>query len=141
MKKIVMSAVAVLALVAFVACGGGAASGGKAEAKKMLTDAITSMEKVITEIEGAKDGKSALAAVKGFYEVMKSIQVKGQELEKKYPDLKSLEKSEEFKADGEKFGELIKKFGAIMPKLAEKFKDDKEFMEAMQNLGKTMGGE
>lgn len=153
MKKVLVVFV-VLALLAggMVACKGGDSStptpkaktekndnngdanvggGDIAEAKAMLTKAADLMEQLNKDLDKAASGKEAAELVTKFVAEMKKFEEAGKRFQK---TIKDPEKVPELKEVAERVKTASKAFMGALIKMATRYKDDKDFQEAMKNM-------
>ena len=100
--KLKMITVSLVLAFAFIACGKGNAVG---EAKALMNEMISTMEKTNSGMEKAEDGDAAAEILESFADSMLKMKTKSEELSKKYPEL-NLDGSEpppELKEEAENF--------------------------------------
>jgi hypothetical protein len=128
-------AVAAIIVFGLAGCAGG---GGHSDLKSVVKDYNKAVEKFITDMDKADNGKSVAAAITGFGEAMKSIKPEMEKMEAKYPQLTQMsEVPEELGEDGRKMQELAMRMGAAMMK-AMQYRDDPDVQAAQQALEDIM---
>lgn len=93
---------------------------------------IATIESTNAALEKATNGKEAAA-------VLKKAQESSDVLEKKYPQIKNIEKDPAFAPIQAKISELQMKFLETLAKADDKFKDDPEFAAEMKKMIKVEG--
>ena len=132
MKKILLPVLVVFC--ASLYCGKGNAI---SEYKGLIKEMTSLTETLVSSMDKAKTGKEASDAIAAYTENMMKLKKKGEDLDKKYPEMKA--KSEppaELREEMTKFNELIQKMTASLLKLTQKFATDKDFQNAIQKLGR-----
>ena len=133
-KKITAVALAfVFVLVSF----GCKPSGKYGDLKEYLNDFIEVNQEYISALEKANSAKEVAEAITELGNDMEKLSKKGKEIEKKYPDLKSIKKNPpvELKEEFEKLDQMTQKFLTVSMKMM-KYMMDPEVMKASQELTK-----
>ncbi len=128
----------VLFVLSFVASGCGNKAKMYDEAKSYLNEMTTIMTNYTASLESAKDSKAIVTAINSFAKDMKAMIKKGNDLEKKYPEMKSGKKDPKLQVEFKKFEAATEKMTKAQMALLGKYMKDKEVMTAIQNLGKGM---
>jgi len=124
MKKTLTMTAGAIALLVAVSCKKGG------DLKAAGQEYLANIESINSSLEKATTGKEAAA-------VLMKAQESSDALEKKFPQLKNIEKDPAFAGIQTKLTELQMKFMETLGKADDKFKDDPDFAAAMKKIIKT----
>ena len=134
MKKII-ALMLTLAIGGMVSCSK-ISSGPEAEAKALTAQTVKIMEVATEKLNKAATGQEAGDALIDYTNSMLEIAKKGQELQKKYKDLEIMSDEKSQKEDPE-MKKMAQEFAKAMVGASLKFSGSKEFMAAVEKMGKN----
>lgn len=133
MKRAMLTAVCVLALVLAAGCGG-----KYSDVKKINEEYIEMVESYIAALDKADDKDDVVKAMNNFTDDLEDIWPRMQELREKYPELEGNEPPpEELKASMEEAEKVGAKIGTSFMKVMQ-YMDDPEVQAAQQRMGQVM---
>ncbi len=133
MKK-VLTILAIAVLGFTVSCS---KSSPEAEAKAMMNDTIKLHEITAEKLEKASTAKEAADVLIAYATEMKVLAKKGEELSKKYPDMK-LVANEKFDAEEKAAEKAMARFMKASMSAGIKYANSKEFQEAAVKMQEIM---
>lgn len=133
MKRVMLTAVCLLALVLAAGCGG-----QYSDVKKVNEEYIGMVETYIAALDKADDKDDVVKAMNNFTDDLEDIWPRMQALREKYPELDSSEPPpEELKASMEQAEKVGAKIGTSFMKIMQ-YMDDPEVQAAQQRMGQVM---
>ena len=132
MKK-VLAFLSAAVLVAAVSCS----KSPETQAKDLILDMAKLTETSAEKMEKAATAKEAGDALLAYTASMKTLSIKGRELEKKYPELKN-ENNPKLKAEEDAMMKSMERFTKAMTSAITKYATSKEFQDAMSKMSELM---
>jgi len=137
MRKLVLTAMAILTVLALVPVGAEAAD--LSEVKEVLGRAISAMETFTAAVDKATNSAEVIGAIDAFSAVMQDIGPKMQALEAKYPELQGDEPPAELADEVARMDKLGEGMMGAMMKIMTAYGQDPQVSAAMEKLGGAMG--
>jgi Zn-dependent M32 family carboxypeptidase len=116
-------------------------SGKYGELKEYMNEIIKANEQYISALEKSNSAADVVEAITEHGDTMEKLAKKGAEIEKKYPDLQSMDKKnrpKELKEEFDKLEQIMQKRLTVSMKMM-KYMMDPEVMKASQEAAKKMG--
>ena len=135
MKKII-ALLLTLAIGGMLSCSK-IANSPEAEAKALSAETVKITEVATEKLNKAANGKEAGDALIDYANSMLEIAKKGQELQKKYKDLELMSDEKSQKEDPE-MKKMAEEFAKAVMGASIRFQDSKEFMAAVEKMGKNV---
>jgi len=109
----------------------------EAQAKALVLDIAKLTETSAEKIGKAATAKEAGDAILAYTESMKTLSIRGKELENKYPELKN-ENNPKMKAEEDVMIKAMEKFTKAMTSAITKYAGSKDFQDAMTKMSELM---
>jgi len=138
MKKVMAISIAFIFAIISVGCK---QSGKYGELKEYMNDVIDANEEYISDLDKSNSAKDVAEAITDLGNKMEKLAKRGEEIEKKYPELKTMDKKnppKELKEEFDKMEQMTQKLLTVSMKMM-KYMMDPEVMKASQEMAKKMG--
>lgn len=138
MKKVMAISIASIFAIISLGCK---PSGKYGELKEYMNDVINANEEYISDLEKSNSAKEVAEAITDLGNKMEKLTKRGDEIEKKYPELKTMDKKnppQELKQEFDKLEQMTQRLLTVSMKMM-KYMMDPEVMKASQEMAKKMG--
>jgi len=137
-KKIMVITIASVFAIISLGCK---QSGKYGDLKEYMNDVRKAYEGYISDLEKSNSAKDVAEAITDFGDKMEKLVKRGEEIEKKYPELKTMDRKnppKELKEEFEKQDQMTQRLLTVSMKMM-KYMMDPEVMKASQEMAKKMG--